>query len=296
MDNTHLTCPILASEVASVGTLSIRVFNPAPSGGFSAMLTLTVNAPQNPTPTLASITPTNATAGASQLTLTANGQNFTNGAVVRWNGSDLATAFVNAQQLTATIPANLLSSAGNANVTVFNPSPGGGVSNAVTFTIDAGLSPPAPTISSLSPAVVTPGAPSFTLAVLGANFTNASQIQVGGVARSTTFVSANRLEATIAAGEVASAGTLSISVTTAGVGTSASVPLPVQSITVNLPKLTPAFVAGKATLRIEQGKTFQTPIKVEIGDSIADLTGVTAVLQMRRHVADEELGVRLYSN
>src|SRR5207249_1389587 len=54
---------------------------------------------------------------------------------VNWNGAPLATSFVSSTQLTATVPASLVATAGTASITVANPSPGGGTSNAQTFTI-----------------------------------------------------------------------------------------------------------------------------------------------------------------
>jgi hypothetical protein len=67
--------------------------------------------------------------------LTVNGNNFVSTSVVRWNGTDRATTSVSATQLTATILASDLAVAGTAQVTVFTPAPGGGTSNALTFTI-----------------------------------------------------------------------------------------------------------------------------------------------------------------
>jgi hypothetical protein len=43
------------------------------------------------------------------------------------------TTFVSSTQLTAAIPAANIASAGTAQVKVFNPTPGGGASNAQTF-------------------------------------------------------------------------------------------------------------------------------------------------------------------
>jgi hypothetical protein len=92
---------------------------------------------QNPVPTLTSLSPTSAVAGGLAFTLTVNGSNFLSTSVVRWNASDRATTFVSAAQLTASIPASDLAAAGTAEVTVFNPTPGGGTSNPLTFTIAA---------------------------------------------------------------------------------------------------------------------------------------------------------------
>jgi len=57
--------------------------------------------------------------------------------VVRWKGSSRTTTFVNSGQLTAAILAADIASAGSALVTVFNATPGGGTSTALTFTINA---------------------------------------------------------------------------------------------------------------------------------------------------------------
>lgn len=90
----------------------------------------------NPAPSLASISPSSATAGGASFTLTANGTNFINGSVINWNGSALSTTYISATQLSASVPAANIASAGTASVTVFTPAPGGGTSTAATFTIN----------------------------------------------------------------------------------------------------------------------------------------------------------------
>jgi len=67
--------------------------------------------------------------------LTVNGAGFVSGSVVNWNGTPLATTFVKTGELTAVVPATIVSKAGTASVTVVSPSPGGGSSNPVPFTI-----------------------------------------------------------------------------------------------------------------------------------------------------------------
>jgi len=112
----------------------VTVFNPAPGGGTSSSRTFTIN---NPVPAVSSLSPTNANAGGAAFTLTVNGSNFVTGSVVRWKGSSRTTTFVNSGQLTAAILAADIASAGSALVTVFNATPGGGTSTALTFTINA---------------------------------------------------------------------------------------------------------------------------------------------------------------
>ena len=88
-----------------------------------------------PVPAIASLNPSTAVAGTSSLSLTVFGSNFTPASVVRWNGSPRATTYSMPTQLTATISSADLASAGTPQVTVFTPAPGGGTSNAVTFTV-----------------------------------------------------------------------------------------------------------------------------------------------------------------
>jgi titin len=83
-------------------------------------------------PTLTSLGSSTTTEGAQ--TLNVNGTNFAQGAVVSVNGTPLATTFVNSTQLRAAIPAGLLEE-GMASVTVANPAPGGGTSNALALTV-----------------------------------------------------------------------------------------------------------------------------------------------------------------
>jgi len=75
--------------------------------------------------------------GGSQFTLTINGTGFVSSSVVNWNGNALATQFVRASQLTATVPAADIAKASTASVTVVTPAPGGGTSNVAFFAVSA---------------------------------------------------------------------------------------------------------------------------------------------------------------
>ena len=71
------------------------------------------------------------------------GLNFMASSVVRWNGSDRPTTSNGTiNGLLAQISASDVAAAGTAAVTVFNPGPGGGISNASTFTITTGAVDP----------------------------------------------------------------------------------------------------------------------------------------------------------
>ena len=94
----------------------------------------------NPVPTITSIAPSSTTAGGPQMTLTVNGSNFVAGSTMRWNGSNRATTFVSATQLSAAISAADIQSPGTAQVSVLNP--GNVASVARTFTITPSCSAP----------------------------------------------------------------------------------------------------------------------------------------------------------
>lgn len=95
----------------------------------------------NPVPAVATLTPATAASGSAAFTLRLDGTGFIPASEVRWNGVARTTTFVSYSRLTADIPAADLVAVGTANVTVFNPGPVGGLSNAATFSIAL---PPAP--------------------------------------------------------------------------------------------------------------------------------------------------------
>jgi hypothetical protein len=103
-------------------------------------------------------------------------------------------------------------------VTVFNATPGGGTSNAQTFTINN----PVPATTGLSPSSRTAGGAAFTLTVNGTGFVSGSVVQWKGASRTTTYVSSTQLTAAITAADVAAAGTAQVTVfnATPGGGTS----------------------------------------------------------------------------
>ena len=99
----------------------------------------------NPLPTLISLDPNTTVAGGGDLTLTVYGTNFVGSSVVHWNNTSRTTTYVSATQLTAEIPAADTAVADSESITVVNPPPNGGTSNALPFTIIPPNRPPAAT-------------------------------------------------------------------------------------------------------------------------------------------------------
>src|SRR5271154_3455011 len=149
VNSSQLTAAIPASSIASTGMQSVTVTNPAPGGGTSNAKTVTITSGgPSAVPTISVIFPSCAPAGeqfvdAVDNQLTVVGTNFDPSSVVRWNGSDRPTTSNGTiNGLFAQISASDIAAAGTAAVTVFNPGPGGGSSNSLTFTITTGAVDP----------------------------------------------------------------------------------------------------------------------------------------------------------
>lgn len=193
------------------------VFLAGCGGGTSSTVNPTQTADNNPTPTIAAISPNSVAAGGAAFTLTINGTNFVAASMVNFGGSAPAATFVDSTQLTAVIPAASIASTGTLAVTVTNPAPSGGTSNPKNFTI---TSIPVPTINFLGPSCVPAGeqflnAADNQLAVIGLNFVAGSVVRWNGTDRPTTFDSNNGtsvLFAQLSASDFAAPGTAAVTV------------------------------------------------------------------------------------
>ena len=233
---------------AQSGTYPVTVTVLSQSGASIAISSTAVVGTVPGLPTLISLSPLSAAAGSSDLTVTANGANFTPSSIVQFNGTSLATTFVSGNQLTAVIPASLLAQAGTASVTVFTP--GIGSSAAQMFTI-AQVNASSPTLSSTSPSSASVGSNGVTLAVFGSNFMPNSIVQWNGISLATTFLTSSQLTALVPANLLAQAGTASVTVSTPNVGSSLALPFTVAQ----------AFLSGTAvTFTAFPGVSFTGPV------------------------------------
>ncbi len=104
--NTSLALTVIVTLILAVGATAAFATNALPF----------INAP---------LSPAQKTPGSVAFTLTVNGTGFVSGATVNWNGNARTTTFVSSSQVTATINAADVATAGTALVTVSNPAPGG---------------------------------------------------------------------------------------------------------------------------------------------------------------------------
>lgn len=226
----QLTASVPASLIAQAGTASITAH-------FGNLVSNQAAFTINPAPlALSSISPSTAVAGSAAFTLTANGTGFAYYTALTWNGSALSTAFVSATQLTATVPASLITTPGTASVGV--TSPGQTAPSPLTFTITPNL-----TLSTLSPATALAGGPAFTLTVNGSGFDSGTTLYWNNTALSLTSVTATQMMASVPAALTAQPGTASITAQARGLVSNA-LPFTITTVPVTLTSLSPNTTAA----------------------------------------------------
>jgi PKD repeat protein len=105
-------------------------------GSNSAQTTAQIN---NPGPVLSSISPSSIIAGSPEFTLTLNGDNFISTSIVSFNNQQYPVTFISKNQIKSTIPASAITASGIYPVKVINPSPGGGETASLSFTVKPAL-------------------------------------------------------------------------------------------------------------------------------------------------------------
>jgi len=133
--------------------------------------------PDSDVPAIASLDPTHVEEGQGGFTLEVHGQGFSMDSVVRWNGFDRFTMLQQSGTehiLRASILQADVANSTTAQIAVFNPAPGGGISNTVNFVV---YDPAAlhPAISSVSPSSVTHGQ-DVTITVHGTGFVSGANV------------------------------------------------------------------------------------------------------------------------
>ncbi|MEK7727651.1 MAG: hypothetical protein AAB354_04515 [candidate division KSB1 bacterium] len=84
-----------------------------------------------PIPEVTAILPDPIPIGAKSMRIEVKGKNFVKESILRADGADLKTDFINENQLVGSLPTEKLAAAGRIKITVFNPSQGGGESNEI---------------------------------------------------------------------------------------------------------------------------------------------------------------------
>jgi len=259
VSSTQLTFALTVTQQLTAQQFIVSVVNPAPGGGTFSGGVLTVYQ-QMPTPVITQVSPTQFLVGTGGTTITVSGTNLfpqsgstvtssTSNPTVLWNG----TALTNVEECTgcsgypytgesliATVPASLLTATGTATITVNNPESSSSLSNALTVTI---ANPPVPILTSISPNSG-PVNTTATVTLNGTGFAPDSTVVVNGTNIPTTYISSTQLYATIPASDLASPGTVNLTVTTAPPGGGTSAALPFTAYNPPAPTITQLYPAG----------------------------------------------------
>jgi hypothetical protein len=234
VNTTQLTFQLTATDQATAQLLSVTVVNPTPGGGTSLGATLEILT-QTPTPVITQVTPTQFITGSGATyiyvygsglyTQLSSGQYVLTSSVL-WNGTpitllDCVIYGGGAGYDVAEVPANLLTSAGTATISVSSSTSTPALSNALTVTI---ANPPAPTLTSISP-TAGPINTATTVTLYGTGFTASSTVALNGVNIAASDVSSSELTASIPASSLALPGNSNLTVTTPAPGGGTTAPL-----------------------------------------------------------------------
>jgi hypothetical protein len=231
---TQLTFLLTATDQATAQLLPVTVVNPTPGGGTSLAATLEILT-QTPTPVITQVTPSQLITGSgatyiyvygSGLYSQLNSGQYVLTSSVLWNGTPLTVVncyiYGNGTGVdVAEVPANLLTSAGTATITVSSSTSTPAVSNALTVTI---ANPPAPTLTSISPNAG-PINTAAAVTLYGTGFTASSTVALNGANIAATYVSSTELTASIPASSIALPGNVNFTVTTPAPGGGTTAPL-----------------------------------------------------------------------
>ena len=265
---TQLRATIDATDLATAGAASVSVLTPTPGGGASVIrnFTITAAAPTTapipaPGPTAPPAPPVNTT--VTTLAIDTAGVTF----AVSWGAGSGASSYrytaafadgSGGQQGSVAgflsfqlrMPYHTSGAATGGFVCVQSVGPTGLPSaesscNGLSIPARPASAPaaPAPTLGGLSPTGATAGSAALTLAVNGSGFTAGSVVRWNGVARPTTVVGSTQLLTAIGAADIATAGSVPVTVFTPAPGGGTSGAL---TFTITPPPTAPAPPAPSA--------------------------------------------------
>lgn len=197
---TSLRATVAASALANARNGSVTVHNPDPTAADSSPATLPIT---SPVPTLTALTPVSVATGVA-ATVTLAGTGFTANSSALWNGSARTTTYVSSTSLRIALTTTDLGTAGTGQITISNPTPGGGTSAAQTLNI---VTPPS--VTSVNPTtlqVVASNSATTPITINGANFATNATATLNGYTLTITTQTSNQITATVPGNALYSTG------------------------------------------------------------------------------------------
>lgn len=229
-----------------------------------------------PAPTIISLSTDSVPAGNPDFTLQIKGTGFVAGTVIRFDKSELSPSSVSPTGMVVTVPHDLVETARMVEVSAVNPSPGGGMSNALAFTIKN----PVPILQTLSLTEILAGSGDFALTLKGSDFAAGATVHFGAQTLEPKSLFATQLEVAVPGTLVAEGGIVPIEVTNPGPGGGTSA---LQSFTVLNPAPTVAGLSaqsalvGSSALLVEvTGTNFISGTSVEVGSAVLKPSAISS--------------------
>ena len=265
--SSHLIAAIPGTALGNVGTVMVSVQTPAPGGGTSASLPLTVTG--HAAPSIATLSPATITANFTGGAITVIGVGFDVFSSVLIDGAPCPTTFQGASQLAVAIPASMMGVPRVATASVVNPAPGGGTSNTATFTIAA----PVPVLGAITPSSLLGGQAAAAMTLAGSGFLPVSAVFVDDAPLPTTSVTASSIQITLPASFMTASGLRSFRVVNPGPGGGASVSGIVSvfgpAITSVSPATIPPLTSGAPPVQFTLTGLFPQPVSLVRANGVA---------------------------
>ncbi|HST60350.1 MAG TPA: IPT/TIG domain-containing protein [Longimicrobium sp.] len=137
VSSTQLRFTLTPDNMPPVGSWQVTLTNPEPGGGAGPPIALRV---ENPAPVITALSPAQAVVGQQSQVVRITGTGFVLGTFILFNGEGKGGGYLSSTELQLILRPGDLDQAGTFPITVSNSSPGGGVSNALPFTV---VNPPA---------------------------------------------------------------------------------------------------------------------------------------------------------
>jgi len=217
---TQLTAVVTAAQLANAGSLPVAVTTPAPGGGTSGAVPLSVVV-------VVAVNPPAQTVVVGQAQqFTANVTGSTNQGAT-WSVNGVAGGYVTVGTVDSTGMYTAPAVPPAPNVVTVQAASLADPTRSATASVT--ITNPAPVVTSITPATVNAGSGNTTLTVTGTGFCAQSVVELGGTALATTYGSGTQLTAVVTAAQLANAGSLGVAVTTPtpGGGTSSAMTLSV---------------------------------------------------------------------
>jgi hypothetical protein len=278
--------PAACLTTAGVGVVSIT---DTVEGGGSLLLKFTIG---DPPAAIRNVGPLPFIQGGPGFVMTVIGTRFAQGAVVQWNGTNLATAFQYNTQLAANVPASLLATAGEVRLRVVNPD--GGASPEFTAEVQERFA-----IEGINPQTVFAGSDAFLLTVTGSGFkTGAAILLNGSQAPVTGYSSSHSLSARVEAPMLKGPGSVRVAVRNPDGALTQELRLIVEDTRPTITELIPSSaVAGSQPLTLTiMGRKFSPGASVSWGlysltTKFVDSTTLTATVPAAFLAAPSETGI-----